>query len=88
MWSTRPRETCPDRPCSKYDFLYKDYKGLKPLTLQETRSRFIEFLAKRGHGVVDPYPVLAKWRDDLYLTIASIIVFQPHVTDGLVDPPH
>ena len=88
MWSTRPRDTCPDRPCSKYDFLYKDYKGLKPLTLKETRRRFIEFLAKRGHGVVDPYPVLAKWRDDLYLTIASIIVFQPHVTDGLVDPPH
>ncbi|WP_434731792.1 alanine--tRNA ligase [Thermogladius sp. KZ2Tp1] len=88
MWSTRPRETCPDRPCSKYEFLYKDYKNLRPLSLREVRSRFIDFLVKRGHGVVDPYPVLAKWRDDLYLTIASIIVFQPHVTDGLVDPPY
>ncbi|MGC9122190.1 MAG: alanine--tRNA ligase-related protein, partial [Thermogladius sp.] len=88
MWSTMPRETCPDRPCSKYEFLYKDYKNLRPLSLREVRGRFIDFLVRRGHGVVDPYPVIAKWRDDLYLTIASIIVFQPHVTDGLVDPPY
>ncbi|WP_440060181.1 alanine--tRNA ligase [Thermogladius sp. 4427co] len=87
MWSTLPRETCPDRPCSKYEFLYKNYKRMNPLTVQEVRRKFIEFLKSRGHGLVDPYPVVAKWRDDLYLTIASIIVFQPHVTDGLVDPP-
>lgn len=88
IWSVIPRDTCPDRPCSKYEFLYKEYKRVKPLSLQEVREKFINFLVSKGHGVVDPYPVLARWRNDLYLNIASIIVFQPAVTEGIVDPPH
>jgi alanyl-tRNA synthetase len=88
FWSRVPRETCPDRPCSKYEFLYKKYERMRPLSVQEVREKFINFLESRGHGVVDPYPVLAKWRNDLYLTIASIVVFQPEATDGLIEPPH
>jgi len=88
FWSIIPRDKCPDRPCSKYDFLYKDYKYVKPLSLSEVRGKFIDFLKRKGHGVIDPYPVLAKWRNDLYLTIASIVVFQPEATDGLTEPPH
>jgi alanyl-tRNA synthetase len=88
FWSRVPRDTCPDRPCSKYEFLYKDYKKVSPLSLSEVREKFIGFLHKRGHGVAQPYPVLAKWRNDLYLTIASIVVFQPEATDGSVDPPY
>ena len=88
FWSRTPRDTCPDRPCSKYEFLYKKYPRIRPLRLVEVRNRFIDYLVKRGHGLVDPYPVVAKWRNDLYLTIASIVVFQPHVTEGLVDPPY
>jgi len=88
FWSIKPRDTCPDRPCSRYDFLYKNYPGLNQLSLSEARRRFIDFFIRNGHGYIDPYPVIAKWRDDLYLTIASIIVFQPLVTNGLVDPPY
>lgn len=88
FWSRIPRDTCPDRPCSKYEFLYKDYKGVKPLSLREVREKFIDFLKRKGHGVIDPYPVLAKWRNDLYLTIASIVVFQPEATEGLAEPPY
>lgn len=36
---------------------------------------------------IKPYPVVARWREDLYLTHASIIDFQPYVTDGLAPPP-
>ncbi len=32
-------------------------------------------------------PVAARWRDDIYLTIASIADFQPFVTSGIVPPP-
>ena len=88
FYSRVPRDVCPDRPCSKYEFLYKKYSRMNPLSLNEVRKKFIDFLVKRNHGVVDPYPVLAKWRNDLYLTIASIVVFQPLVTDGVVEPPH
>ncbi len=88
FWSIIPRETCPDRPCSKYEFLTKDYSGIRKLALSEVRRKFIEFFKKHGHGYIEPYPVLARWRNDLYLTIASIIVFQPAVTEGIVDPPY
>ncbi len=30
---------------------------------------------------------MARWRDDIYLTHASIIDFQPYVTEGIVPPP-
>jgi alanyl-tRNA synthetase len=61
--------------------------GSGPLSVREVRDRFLRFFEERGHKVVKPYPVVARWRDDLYLTIASIVVFQPHVTSGLVPPP-
>ncbi|MCD6488987.1 MAG: alanine--tRNA ligase [Desulfurococcales archaeon] len=88
FWSLIPKTTCPDRPCSKYDFLIKKYPKVPRLSFDEARRKFIEFFQKHGHGYVDPYPVLARWRNDLYLTIASIIVFQPAVTEGIVDPPY
>ena len=45
------------------------------------------FRSSTGHARVDPYPVLARWRDDIHLTIASIADFQPHVTSGMAQPP-
>ncbi len=87
FWSRIPRETCPDRPCSKYDFLMKDYPRVNYLTLEDARKKFIDYFVRNNHGYIDPYPVLARWRNDLYLTIASIVVFQPAVTEGIVDPP-
>lgn len=66
----------------------KRYSRLRPMSIREIRNEFISFLRERGHGLVDPYPVLAKWRNDLYLTIASIVVFQPEATEGLVEPPY
>ncbi len=88
FWSIVDRDTCSDRPCSRYDFLLKKYPSVKKLSLDETRNKFINFFKKHGHGYVEPYPVLARWRNDLYLTIASIIVFQPAVTEGISNPPY
>ena len=51
------------------------------------REAFLCFFDKHGHTRVDPYPIVARWRDDIHLTIASIADFQPHVTSGLVPPP-
>jgi len=80
------REVCADVPCSDYYFFDLDIKT-KPLTVSEARERFLRFFEKRGHKIVKPKPVLARWREDLYLTIASIVDFQPHVTSGLAPPP-
>ena len=47
----------------------------------------LRFFEKNGHTRIKPYPVVARWRKDIYLTHASIIDFQPYVTEGISPPP-
>ena len=79
-------ETCMDAPCAEYTFI-----GSSPvrrrMELREVRETFLRFFEKRGHTRIRPYPVVARWRDDLYFTIASIVDFQPYVTSGEMPPP-
>jgi alanyl-tRNA synthetase len=51
------------------------------------REAFLSFFEKNNHRRINPYPVVARWRDDLYFTHASIIDFQPYVTNGITPPP-
>jgi len=51
------------------------------------RKSFLNYFSSNNHTVIEPYPVIARWRDDIHLTIASIADFQPHVTSGQVPPP-
>ena len=51
------------------------------------REVFLGFFEKHEHTRVKPYPVVARWRSDIYLTHASIIDFQPYVTEGIAPPP-
>jgi alanyl-tRNA synthetase len=53
----------------------------------EMRKSFLNYFSSNNHTVIEPYPVIARWRDDIHLTIASIADFQPHVTSGQVPPP-
>ncbi|MGD8564742.1 MAG: alanine--tRNA ligase [Candidatus Bathyarchaeota archaeon] len=72
--------------CAHYSFINKPpTRG--PFSLQQMREAFLSFFEKREHSKIDPYPVVARWRDDIYLTHASIIDFQPYVTEGIADPP-
>ncbi len=79
-------EFCGDPPCVSYSFI-----GLpvfkKEYDISSMREAYLSFFEKNGHTRVDRYPVIARWRDDIYLTIASIADFQPFVTSGLVPPP-
>ncbi len=86
FWSLVERDDCNDAPCVDYRFFDLKLK-VPPLSVKEVRDLFLKFFSKRGHELIEPYPVVARWREDLYLTIASIIVFQPHVTSGRVPPP-
>ena len=92
FWSTDlDRDTCGDTSEDEYTFIGKPLisgfssrgKELK----DSMREAFLSFFENVGHSRVMPYPVLARWRDDIHLTIASIADFQPHVTSGKVDPP-
>ncbi|UCE73453.1 MAG: hypothetical protein JSV56_10535, partial [Methanomassiliicoccales archaeon] len=78
---------CGDTPCVEYSFI-----GASPMnrtySLDEVRELYIKFFEGKGHTKFERYPVIARWRDDVFLTNASIYAFQPFVTSGLIPPPH
>ena len=79
------REVCGDAPCEPYNFIGNPV--FAPHNLDSMREAYLSFFEKHGHTRVARYPVVARWRDDIYLTIASIADFQPFVTSGVVPPP-
>ena len=92
FWSCDPqRDTCGDTEEDEYTFIGApiiDGFDQRGKSLKDAmREEFIGFFEDKEHTRVEPYPVLARWRDDIHLTIASIADFQPHVTSGAVDPP-
>ena len=86
FWTRDPeQELCGDAPCVTYNFIGNPV--FKPHTVDEMREAFLSFFERHGHTRLQRYPVAARWRDDIYLTIASIADFQPFVTSGVVPPP-
>jgi len=86
FWAKPGRETCGEVPCSPYTFL--DNSPMKRnYTLHEMRQQFLEYFEARDHTIIRPYPIVARWRDDVYLVGASIMDFQPYVIEGTVPPP-
>jgi len=87
FWTQDPdKKDCGDAPCQEYTFIGKP-PTRRRYTLSEMRESFLSFFERNGHSRIRPYPVIARWRDDLYVTIASIADFQPFVTDGVIPPP-
>jgi alanyl-tRNA synthetase len=78
--------TCGDVPCEEYTFIGKS-PARKSLSVREARETFLSFFEGKGHKIIKPYPVVARWRDDVYLVGASIFDFQPLVTEGVIPPP-
>ncbi len=80
------QQDCGDTPCVEYSFI-----GNSPFTkemgLDEMREAFLGFFERNQHTRLSRFPVVARWRDDVFLVNASIYDFQPHVTSGLVPPP-
>lgn len=92
FWTTdESRDTCGDTTEDEYTFIGAPLIEGYPMRGKELkdamREAFLQFFEKVNHTRIQPYPVLARWRDDIHLTIASIADFQPHVTSGEVEPP-
>ena len=85
------RSTCGDSTDDPYTFIGNPIISgftMRGKELKDAmREKFLDFFEQRGHSRIPPFPVIARWRDDIHLTIASIADFQPHVTSGLVPPP-
>lgn len=80
------RKTCGDTPCDEYAFIGRPPTKRK-YSLHQMEQSFLKFFERHGHKIVNRYPVVARWRDDIFLTIASIADFQPWVTSGQIPPP-
>ena len=82
-------ETCGESSsdeCGYYTFIGNPATK-RSFSLPEMREAFLSFFEKHNHTRIKPYPVVARWRNDIYLTHASIIDFQPYVTEGISPPP-
>ena len=76
FWTLDPeRQRCDDQPCSSYSFIGDPQTSRKVDEVQAWKA--IEgFFLKNHHASVKRYPVVSRWRPDLYFTVASIVDFQ------------
>ncbi|MGI0141876.1 MAG: alanine--tRNA ligase [Candidatus Micrarchaeales archaeon] len=71
FWSTKRREVCGEH--EPYSF----FKSRPVKTgYVEFWKKFATFFKENGHSEIPRYPVVSRWRQDLYFTIASIQDFQ------------
>jgi len=83
FWSKEDRDYCADH--EPYSFIGKEISEKKNYfeIWEDIKTHF----NNKGYLPIKRYPVVARWRDDLDFVIASITVFQPWVTDGIIEPP-
>ena len=81
------REICGEPECGDGYTFINDSPTEEEYTHTESWEVFQEFMDKRGYTSIDRYPVVARWRDDVEFTGASIYCFQPYVVSGEAEPP-
>jgi len=69
------RTLCPDDGTDTYSFI-GDPPTTKRFDYTQAWKQVEEFFVKNNHTSVSRYPVVCRWRDDLYFTIASVVDFQ------------
>ena len=86
FWTLGDHSICGERPCQEYDFIGNPpFK--KKLTVRAMREDFLSFMEANGHTRVRRYPIVARWREDVFFTQASVYPFQPWVISGEASPP-
>ena len=69
------RMNCPDHSDDTYSFIGNPPTS-KRFDYTQAWKEVESFFKKNGHTSVNRYPVVCRWRDDLYFTIASVVDFQ------------
>ena len=87
FWSFTEKDRCGDVDCiGEYTFFNKKISSLKA-SYEEIWKDFSHFFKKTGHKEIKRYPVVARWRDDIYFVEAAIDDFAPYVITGVAEPP-
>ena len=77
------RVNCPDHSDDTYSFIGNP-PTKKRFDYTQAWKEVESFFVKNGHTSVNRYPVVCRWRDDLYFTIASIVDFQRVIGNKVV----
>jgi alanyl-tRNA synthetase len=75
------RQFCPDH--ESYSFIGRPPSS-KKLDYVGAWKETEKFFGSNDHSIIRRYPVVCRWRDDLYFTIASIVDFQRIVGNKVV----
>jgi len=87
FWTTVDSKVCGEAECrGGYSFI-GDSPTKKRMDFIETWKEYAKLFKKLGYTPIKRYPVVARWRDDVYWTNASIYDFQPYVVSGEIEPP-
>jgi len=69
------RNNCPEHSDDTYSFIGNPPTS-KRFDYTQSWKEVESFFVNNGHTSVNRYPVVCRWRDDLYFTIASVVDFQ------------
>ena len=86
FWTLGDFDRCQEAPCREYGFIGHPILA-RPYDLRAMRETYLSFFERRGHTRIRRYPTVARWRNDVFFTQASIYDFQPWVTNGTIPPP-
>ena len=87
FWSTVKKDLCGDVDCLGDYTIYEKRLTSMKLSYTEIWKRFAKIFKEFGHTEIKRYPVVARWRDDIYFVEAAIDDFAPFVISGAVDAP-
>ncbi|MFQ5940694.1 MAG: alanine--tRNA ligase [Nitrososphaerales archaeon] len=73
FWALVSRERCPN--CEKYGFIGNP-PTKRRLDYVNAWKEIEKFFTNHGHTSIKRYPVVCRWREDLFFTVASIVDFQ------------
>ncbi|MGD0587609.1 MAG: alanine--tRNA ligase [Thermoplasmata archaeon] len=86
FWTLGDFDRCQEAPCRDYGFIGRPILA-RPYDLRTMRETYLTFFERHGHTRIRRYPTVARWRNDVFFTQASIYDFQPWVTNGTIPPP-
>lgn len=81
------RTVCGEPECSGGYTFINDSPTNETFSYIESWELYSNFMEERGYKIIDRYPVVARWRDDVEFVGAAIYNFQPYVVSGEAEPP-
>jgi alanyl-tRNA synthetase len=81
FWAIVERNQCPDH--ENYGFIGNP-PTIKRLDYINAWREIQQYFTSNDHSIISRYPVVCRWREDLFFTIASIVDFQRVMSNKII----